>query len=160
MNVILEGPDGSGKSTLAHMIAQHVPLTYTPGRGPEQYKGEIVERARRYLRMDNCLFDRHPATSQPIYGRFREGATMIPQDVLDEFYAKKPLIIFCDSNRGLDQGHELKEYDTPEHVAMVERFDHNIRAAYRVWAAVYADHRYEIGDDIEPIIQACREYCK
>lgn len=159
MNIVLEGPDGSGKSTLAHMIAAHVPLAYTPPRGPEQYKGEIVERAGRYLKFDGCLFDRHPIISHNIYGRFRDGATLIPDDLVAAFYRTKPLIIFCDNQAGLSN-HELKDYDTPEHVAMVEKFDHDIRAAYRVWAAVHADYRYAIGDDPEPIIQACREFCK
>ena len=81
-NIILEGPDGSGKSTLANIIAQRVPFTLHPGGGPEKYPGEIVERARQYLKLDRKIFDRHPLISQPIYCQFRQGNT-IPQELID-----------------------------------------------------------------------------
>lgn len=156
MNIVLEGPDGSGKTTLARHITQHVPLTYTPGAGPEQYPGEIIERARRYLRLDMCLFDRHPIISQPIYGRFREGATMIPQDLVDELYRQKPLFIYCYGQAG---AHEVKDYDTPEHVAMIRKFDDNIRNAYWEWASGNAKIHYQVGDDLTTVLNACKEFC-
>lgn len=157
MNVILEGPDGSGKTTLAHILTQHVPLVYTPSRGPEQYPGEIIERVYRYLRMDNCLFDRHPIVSQSIYGRFRQNATQIPQDLVNLLYRQKPLIIYCHGRAG---AHELKEFDTAEHVTMIHRYDDNIRAAYEEWANRHAKLRYQVGDEVDPIIQAVKEFCR
>lgn len=156
MNIIIEGPDNSGKSTLVKTIASRTGMTIQAGEGPEKYPGEIVERTRRYLKLQGRLFDRHPAISQNIYGRFREGATMIPDELLQEFYSQGNLIIFCSS---VDVGaHELKDYDTPTHVKMVEDNKQAIEEAYRFWAGVRADIRYQVGDDLELLFFAIREF--
>jgi len=134
MNIVLEGPDGSGKSTLARVILQHVPaLAYTPGEGPPKHPGEMVERVERYLRLDNCLFDRHPCVSQLIYDQFRTKGEGIPQPLVNQFYASKPFFIYCYGRAGAhvaDHSHA----DTPEHLAMIEKHDDNIRNAYHEWA--------------------------
>lgn len=160
MNIVLEGPDGSGKSTLARIIAQHVPLKYTPGEGPPKYPGEIVERVRRLLRLDNCLFDRHPCVSQLIYDRFREGGEGLPEELVDAFYATKPFFIYCYGRAG---AHEAKQYDSPEHLAMVEQFDDNIRNAYHEWAQAHvpSHYWYSVEDegmaDVQFLINAIKE---
>jgi len=166
MNIIIEGPDGSGKSTLVQRIAQHVPLAVQPGAGPEQHPGEIVERAWRYLRMDNRLFDRHPIISQPIYGSFRDDATVIPQELIDHLYRSKPLIIYC---HGLAPGdHQVKDYDTEEHLAMIDANDQAIRDAYRKWAFVHVPPQFwfDVGSPsgdpekaTQNLINLCKEFC-
>lgn len=147
MNIVLEGPDGSGKSTFARVILQHVPaLSYTPGEGPPKRPGEMVERVERYLRLDNCLFDRHPCVSQLIYDRFRVGGEGIPQHLVDRFYASKPFLIYC-YGRGPHVA-DHSDADTPEHLAMIEKYDDNIRHAYHEWAngLVPAMYWYSIED--------------
>ncbi len=162
MNIVLEGPDGSGKSTLARLILQHVPLKYTPGEGPPKYPGEMVERVRRLLRLDNCIFDRHPCVSQLIYDRFREGGEGLPEELVDAFYATKPLLIYCYGRAGAhvaDHSHA----DTPEHLAMIEQFDDNIRNAYHEWAQghVPAHQWYSVEyhneSQLTAIINTCKE---
>ena len=160
MNIVLEGPDGSGKSTLARIIAQHVPMKYTPGEGPPKRAGEMVERVERYLRLDNCLFDRHPCVSQLIYDRFRTGGEGIPQHLVDRFYASKPFFIYCYGNAGDHVADN--EGDTPEHLEMIERHDDNIRNAYHQWAQshVPVDQWYTVGaaaDRTDFIINLCKE---
>lgn len=158
MNIVIEGPDGSGKSTLAQRIVQHVPLTLQLGQGPEQYPGEIIERVWRYLKMDNKLFDRHPCISQPIYSRFRENATDIPQELIDLFYAQKPLLIYC---YGFAGPHEVKDYEAKEHVAMVEQFDRDIREIYKEWSSNHANITYSVKTgNLDFVIEACKEFCK
>jgi ABC-type cobalamin/Fe3+-siderophores transport system ATPase subunit len=160
MNIVLEGPDGSGKTTLARIIAQHVPLLYTPGEGPPKYPGEMVERVRRLLRLDNCLFDRHPCVSQLIYDRFREDGEGLPEGLVDAFYATKPFFIYCYGRAG---AHEAKQYDSPEHLAMVEQFDDNIRNAYHEWAQGHVPAyqwysvEYHNQSQLDAIINACKE---
>lgn len=159
MNIILEGPDSSGKSTLARVIIAYFAgeLRYVPTQGPEKYAGEIVTRIHEYLKMDGCLFDRHPVVSQSIYGQFRSWMSPVPQELTDRLYATEPLIIFCDGDSL--QGHQVKdERDDESHLAMIERFDANIRNAYREWAKGRAHINYRIGDPIDPIIHACQEF--
>ena len=157
MNIIIEGPDGSGKSTLVKHLGTLLPLTIQLGDGPEKYPGEIVERAWRYLRMDNTLFDRHPIISQPIYGQFREGSTAIPQELIDHLYRTKPLIIYV---HGVAGPHEVKDYDTEEHVAMLGKFEDNIRNAYQEWAPGHASITYSVqGGDLDALTKLCQEFC-
>jgi energy-coupling factor transporter ATP-binding protein EcfA2 len=160
MNIVLEGPDGSGKSTLARMIAQHVPLVYTPGEGPPKYPGEMIERVERYLRLDNCLFDRHPCVSDLIYGQFRTNREGIPQYLVDAFYETKPFFIYCFGRAG---PHEVKDYDSSGHIKMVHRHDQAIRDAYGEWAQrhVPATQWYSVQYhslfQLEALIKACKE---
>lgn len=161
MNIVLEGPDGSGKSTLASVIMQHVPLRYQGTEGPEKWPGEAIERAYRYLKMDGVLFDRHVIISQNIYGRHRQGATMIPPELVTLLYTKKhrPLFIYCSG--GSLETHDPKSlYDTKDHLELVQRYDSQIRGDYSLWAISHANITYKMGDDLTPIIKACKDFCK
>lgn len=160
MNIILEGPDGSGKSTLASIIAQHVPLLLKSGEGPPKFPGEITERVFRYLRLDNVLFDRHPCVSQLIYDQFRENGEGIPQDLVDAFYRQRNLFIFCDNKRSLEESHvaDNEQADTPEHLSLILNHDQPIRRAYRDWAQAHDAMVYNIGDNLDEIIAACKEF--
>lgn len=139
MNVIVEGPDNTGKSTLIKSIREQMPqLTFIPGGGPEKYPGEINDRVNKLLYLENSLFDRHPCVSQMIYGRFRSPASPVEYRLLDEFYATKPIFIYCFGAVTLD-GHEVKgEHDTPEHLAMVAQNNQEIHRLYSEWAERYA----------------------
>ncbi|RMH22120.1 MAG: hypothetical protein D6698_01805 [Gammaproteobacteria bacterium] len=158
MNIIIEGPDGSGKSTLARHIAQHVPLTLKRGEGPSRSTEEIIARAWRYLKMDGMLFDRHPCISEPIYGQFRTPPTAIPQQYIDRLYRSKPLIIYV---RGLAGPHQLKDYDTKEHIGLMQSNEDRIRAAYEDWAPGHATVTYSVeSGDLDAITELCKEFCK
>jgi hypothetical protein len=160
MNIILEGPDGSGKSTLANILLQHLPMAFKQGEGPPKYPGEMQERVFQYLRMDNTLFDRHPCVSQPIYDSFREHGEGIDASLLSVFYRQRNLFIFCDNKRSLEESHDATNpvADTPEHLRLVELNDQAIRDAYRHWAQQHDALVYNIGDDITPLITACKEF--
>lgn len=157
MNIILEGPDGTGKSTLAKRIAGHINWMYTPGQGPERYPGEIVERGRQYLEHQFRVFDRHPIISQPIYNRFRTDGTPIPQELIDELAAQNNLLILCDRPEQ-EVEHVLKDYDTEEHVAMVEDNADAIYRAYIEWSMGRVHGIYRIGDPVENVLRLCQEY--
>jgi hypothetical protein len=161
MNIVLEGPDGSGKSTLAQHILQCVPLIYKGTEGPEKWPGEAIERAYRYLKMDNTLFDRHVIISQNIYGRHRPGSTIIPPELEMLLYKKRPrpLFIYCHAT-SLDRHDDTSPFDTVEHLRLVKDNDRTIRKAYEEWAKQHAKLTYRIGDSIAPILQACKEHCK
>lgn len=158
MNIIVEGPDGSGKSTLVRHIAQHVPLTVQSGEGPPRSQDEIIERAWRYLKMDNTLFDRHPCISEPIYGMFRDPPSSIPQEYVDHLYRTNPLIIYVHGRAGPQ---ELKDYDTKAHIDLMDRNEDNIRNAYQLWAPGNATVTYSVkGGDLDALTKLCQEFCR
>ena len=155
MNIIIEGPDASGKTTLAKGLSQELPFTLKSGEGIERYPGEIIERIKRYLSMDDMIFDRHPIISQFIYNQFRENGTPIPQELIDKFYSQDNIIIYC---YGIAGPHEPKEYDSEEHLSMINRFEDNIRNAYEEWAPGRAHMRFSVKDgNVNNIIDIIRE---
>ena len=60
MNVVLEGPDGGGKSRLAEYLGAALEMYVQQGSGPPKAPGEVEKRARKYLGLENVIFDRHP----------------------------------------------------------------------------------------------------
>lgn len=152
MNVTLEGPDGSGKSTLSKLILEAFPqLRLQQGMGPPKYPGEMNERIKKYLGMDNTLFDRHPAVSEPIYGRHRETPEEINPQLLVSFYANPGLLIYCSPNPGIPSTHILGDHDTEDHVRLIQEYDMEIRADYRIWAENYAHLHHTLGDPWEAL---------
>lgn len=142
MNVVVEGPDNTGKSTLIQSIRAQIPeLTFVPGGGPEKFPEEINHRIKALLPMKDSLFDRHPCVSQMIYGRFRDPVSMVEPSLLDQFYATKPIFVYCFGPVTLD-GQEVKDYDTPEHLALLNRHNTDIHRIYRAWADLYADIQF------------------
>lgn len=158
MNIVIEGPDGAGKTTLANRLLQQVNLTYQGSEGPPKFPGEMEERARMYLQKTNTLFDRHPCVSQPIYEMFREKKTIMPQELIDKFYAQGNLIIYV---HGVAGAHEAKEHDTKEHLDMIERHDDNIRNAYHEWAQGHANITYSVENGgFDELAYLCQEFLK
>lgn len=161
MYIVLEGTDNSGKSTLADQLSLSLNgIRVQRSEGPEKYPGEINERVRRYLDMPApLLFDRHPCVSNQIYRQIKDGYTSVDQELLDRFYASKPFFIFCrvPPERGLG-GHELKDHDTPEHMAAVETHLGKLVELYDAWGVQYARVIYRIGDALNPILAHIREY--
>lgn len=157
-NIVIEGADAAGKSTLANKLLQHLPLTLQKSEGPPKYPGEMVERIRRYLKMDRTLFDRHPCISQPIYDLFREQKTEIPVELIDTFYQQQNLIIYLYGTCG---PHEVKDHETEDHVKMVEKYEDNIRNAYEAWAPGNSNIMYRATtDDFDRLLNACQEYLR
>jgi hypothetical protein len=138
MILVIEGPDNGGKSTLARHISEQLGWPIQPSEGPDKYPGEINERIRRYQSLERVIFDRHPCVSQPIYSKFR-GNTPVDQSLLDQFYASKPLLVYCQLPRGRTlNGHVVKPHDSKEHLETVSANFDRIAAFYDAWAIEHA----------------------
>ncbi len=138
-NIIFEGPDSSGKSTLSSRVmatfgGQHT-LTFQPGQGPPKSPEEMISRIQWFLSVDNCIFDRHPCVSQPIYGSLRNDPKL-PRDLLDEFYDQPNIFIYCRTSSL--QGHEVKSYEKRAHVESVRENFGQLVELYDIWAT---EHR-------------------
>lgn len=148
MIIVLEGIDNAGKSTLAKYIAHRIHWQVYPSEGPPKYRGEMNIRIHRYALLDNVIFDRHPVVSQSIYRSIRTGADAAGMDpsLVEDFYNRDPLFIYCDpGSRGMI-GHTHNDgIDTEEHLEQViEGYDHML-SLYRLWAIEHAHIIYRIG---------------
>ncbi len=140
MNIILEGPDNCGKSTLAQAIslATGWPIKEKEGR-PKTWLA-MLEKFRKYEAIDNHIIDRHPIVSQSVYGILR-GDPEIPTDVLDHFFSRNDLIIYCRCLRSLED-HEASPTDTAAHLEMIDKQANEILQIYDNWGAMCADIVY------------------
>lgn len=153
--IVIEGLDNSGKSTLARVIAQSSKFEIQESEGPPKYEGEIEERINRYLESPNKIYVRHPVISNPIYSQARGDSWQLDPALRQRFYDLRPLLIYCDpGTRGLGD-HQIKDHDTPEHLAVIEANYSKILFMYRNWAADHALINYRIGDHYLPIITLC-----
>jgi len=156
-HIIIEGVDASGKSTLARHVQSTLGWSLQPSEGPPHYPGEMIIRVERYLSYSRVIFDRHPCVSQPIYGTMRSHHDVIPPDLLQRFYAKPTLFIYCDPlERGLTDHVINNHVDTTEHLAQVTSNYTHLLALYREWAIYHAHFVYRIGDPITRLIGAIR----
>lgn len=153
--IVIEGPDNSGKSTLASRLVEMLGdqiHNVVESEGPPRYKGELDDRVRRYFDLRGMtLFVRHPCVSQRIYEFHRGGSDFVDFKLVSEFYARRPLLIYCDPlDRSLVE-HKIKEHDKPVHLEMLVRKHDLIVRSYRQWAPLHAHIVYRIGDDMERV---------
>lgn len=152
--LIIEGADATGKSTLARIIARELSLNLIEGEGPPKDDEDLSERIERYKRIPNAVFVRHPVISQPIYGKLR-GDFAIPPHVIKEFYDGNHFFIYCDPVNLNIANHEIKPYEDPEHVKLVENRYEFLVNSYRHWALNKAHVIYRIGDDPITVVKIC-----
>lgn len=153
MQIVLEGPDNAGKSTLAAHLVDMLGLPIQHSGGPSKFPGEVNTRTFEFnQRRMTQIFDRHPAVSQNIYvAALMNDGELVTQDNVDEFYARKPLIIYCRNINGTD-GHELSEHSSAEYFSAVEKAMPRLKQLYDEWALERATIVYRIGDDMDRIV--------
>lgn len=140
MNVILEGPDNCGKSTLALAIHEATGLPIKEKEGRPNTWPAMLEKIRKYETIDGHIIDRHPIISQSVYGLLRNDPE-IPDELLDRFFDRRDLIIYCRCLRSLDD-HEASPTDTPEHLTMIDARAQEVLDTYDNWAAICANIIY------------------
>lgn len=153
--IVVEGVDNSGKSTLiTHLITTVLKdWGVQLSEGPPKWPGEQNERVRRYLDLkDKIIFDRHPCVSQLIYGQLRTHSDEIDIELIKQFYARRPLFIYCDGgSRGMSGHRERATVDTASHLAAVNANYKLLLESYRRWAIEHATIWYRIGDDMDRV---------
>lgn len=120
MAIILEGFDGSGKSTLAAKLGLPILHAGGPPKDAVQLQMNLSEQ------LENCIhpviLDRVSCISHQVYGghlfedrlmMYLHAMLKTPKVVL--VYCRPPLEILVDFSN-----HEVKDHDTPEHLADIE----------------------------------------
>ena len=182
--IVVEGPDNSGKSTLIDWMIKSLPvhLIKHDRHGPPSGAWEIKTRTEIILQKaisspykKGTVVDRFSLIGESIYGPILRGKdlwTEIPRDKIrfeQVFNNLDPFIIYCrpDKSTILDMSHhQLKDYDTKEHVCNVTKNQELIIQAYDNYFARMAPHRfykynYELGDEaLVKLKQILGEYLK
>ena len=145
--VIIEGPDNSGKTTLLNKLQVIHKLGYLaiPHRGPtDKYHDLYVNMEyilNRAIRSSSkrYIVDRLPLISESIYGPLCRKRDLWVENFEDKLRFSKalttldPFIIYCRPPREkiLNMNtHQVKDYDTKEHLAQVNKQKQNIIDAY------------------------------
>jgi len=160
MRIVLEGVDATGKTTLGQHLARELNYRYQPSEGPPRHTGEMAARIARYQRMEDTVFDRHPIVSQTIYGVMRPNPDEDQPTPLDiaEFYSRRcPFFIYCRPSPNSKIRHTIKDYDTKEHLALIEKNQQKILDLYDRWALSNARLVYRIGESFNPILAMIRK---
>lgn len=150
MNIILEGPDNCGKSTLALAIHKATGLPIKSKEGRPKTWPAMIEKIRKYETIDGHIIDRHPIVSQSVYGLLRNDPE-IPEDLMDNFFNRRDLIIYCRCLRTLDD-HEASPTDTPEHLAMIQEQYQDVVDTYDNWAAICANIIYSDYGQLDTVV--------
>ena len=145
--VIVEGPDNSGKSTLINWIKenffiQEVNRRHGPPINAKDLKVRtelVLDTEIKSLPRKNFITDRFSLIGENIYGPILRGKNLwdeIPEDRERLEKALKtldPFIIYCrpDLDTILDLSHhQVKSYDTKEHLANLAKNQKSIIKAY------------------------------
>lgn len=181
--IVVEGPDNSGKSTLIKWIKDEFPVKEIKhGRhGPPlsaleiKARTEIILREAIKLRKEReTIVDRFSLIGESIYGPILRGKdlwTEIPQDKIrleEVFNTLNPFIIYCrpDNNTILDMSHhQIKDYDTEEHILNINKNQKLIIRAYDNYFAKlnpynFYKYNYKNGDALKELKQLLGEYIK
>lgn len=122
--IILEGFDGAGKSTLASRLSKKFNLvSYHAGGKPlsEIHKNECI-RVQRAISDFPVIHDRVTCVSTFCYEMLMskpDGHDMVyhAKRLLD--YNPNTIYVYCRHEEKYEQAHEIKDYDSNEHLAYI-----------------------------------------
>jgi hypothetical protein len=140
--ILLEGPDGGGKTTLAKKLSVDLSLPMHK-RASDSITGPVVDLyawtvddITTWHKQELALYDRHPLTSEHIYGpsvrgRVRPGFEMTNPDIayMRRYLRKHALIIVCLPPLGVVRENVASEIE--QMPGVVENIDH-IYQCYRM----------------------------
>lgn len=159
--IILEGPDGAGKSTIAERLSKEYNLPIKSGEGPPKSPQDFSERVDRYLSLPaRYIYDRHPVISGPIYASLRGQKSGLTRVQSIDFYSRKKLVLVVIPSRPDLFEHKLKEYDTEQHVQMVNEQMDKLQRLYRALCKMPDHHRVDPLGSFLPINALVEDHLK
>lgn len=180
--IIVEGPDSSGKSTLVEKLKDRLHLVHIKPikHGPPVDAKDLYERAKHILmeatkhQKNNTIVDRFGLIGESIYGPVCRGKDMwveIPdkkQEIFSAFNTLNPFIIYCRPPANIIANlanHEVKSYDTPEHLKTLKKNQALIIKSYDNYFANWKSYNFFIWDYTKPenyydLVKCLEEYLK
>lgn len=164
--IIVEGPDNSGKSTLIKQLREDLGVRLiTPiAQGPTRSMKDLYDRTYYIIdqairnKSDKIIVDRINLISEDIYGpicrqrNLWDSMAKEKQKLWSSLNLLNPFIIYCrPSNEVLEnmETHQVKVYDTPEHLKSIQEKQGLIVRAYDNYFAnwkYYNFFRYDYND--------------
>ena len=178
--VIVEGPDNAGKSTLIKQLIKEIGLVEIPriAHGPTRSikdlydrTFDIIDKATRF-RSRRIIIDRFSLIGEDIYGPVLRNKNLwdcMPRDKIKFWKAVNllnPFIIYCrpplDTLKNMET-HQVKVYDTHEHLKKVLERQELIVNAYDNYFANWKYHNffkynYKDPDSYNQLKIALKEY--
>ena len=179
--IIVEGPDGSGKTTLIKNLQNRFVIKNLKAKrhGPPVDAEDLYERTKDLLMEAthsnvNCIIDRFGLIGEQIYGPICRGKDLwvdIPekrQEIFSAFNTLNPFIIYCRPPANIIanlSNHEVKEYDTPEHLKSLHENQALIIRSYDNFFANWKSYNFFIWDYTKPenyydLVKRLEEYLK
>jgi hypothetical protein len=98
--ILTEGPDNAGKSALAHDLAKRLKGIYLKTERHPRFSPDVCayqDLLRQARLLAPTLVDRHPAISEPIYGRIIRGEHCLERypGIIDDCLRQFSLIVYC-----------------------------------------------------------------
>jgi len=134
MAIIVEGPDNSGKTTLCKLLSKELHMPVFHAGGPPASNDIALKLCREQMEFlsHNVILDRVTPISRQVYeNRFAD------PDLTDHLKrmlnAPMCTVIYCrpPNERLMDmKNHQIKDHDTPEHMAYVLENLHNFIELY------------------------------
>lgn len=178
--ILVEGPDNSGKSTLVRQLIKEFDLLEcSRPHGPPKTPTELLSRATSILlKQDDKKYitDRHPLFGEDIYGPILRNRNMWTE--IQEEYDRLKNMLLTSSTEGLTyiiycrppdevvlnlNTHEVKDYDTPQHLKALYHNADKVLKAYDEKIEPLADFTYNYKDKYSYdllITQLRKEYFK
>ena len=161
--IIVEGPDNSGKSTLVSQLSKEFNLLVAERpHGPPKSVEDLIDRATKLLLKQDkkrYIIDRHPIFGEDIYGPILRGHNkwLENEDIHYSLVSllkhsqerKSTFIIYC---RPPDEvvlnlsTHQVKDYDTKEHLKSLEEKASEVLKAYDSKMDSWANFKYNYKD--------------
>lgn len=151
MKIVVEGYDASGKSTLAQALAEKYGLELVEaGPAPPNDFTAMYDSAKQLEMLDTVHSRITPISRQAYQFDSSFAHTELLKDLLARFVSKGAIFIYC---CGKATVHITKDYDTPEHLAFIEKNELEIRANYEKIFSKLPYFRYDFTTDkIEDVI--------
>lgn len=177
--IIVEGPDNSGKSTLVKQLAKDLDLIIYKGeRGPCKDSGDLIERTTNMLLKygeRRSIADRCPLIGESIYGPILRNHDLWSEEkpvfnlqqslFLEALRTGKLILIYCRPPDDIVlnfSNHQVKEYDTADHLKELESKKSEVVKAYDRLIPVMCNLTYDYTkqDSYKNLLETLRkEYC-